>query len=339
MGVLSRKFALSDSDSNSMKACIERFHEASLVIDDIEDESLLRRNSKCAYLQYGTPMTLNAAYLCVFKMLDSIPELFERNHDQTRQLMLRGFVAAHQGQGWDLYWREHRCCPSEKEYIQMIRGKTSTPFVMVACLFFLHSTDRKLMLLRFFEYILALFASVLVFVHLAWLLNVFDQVTPRWVHVRDGSRTDSRARMNALIPPSPLSFGLQSSVERSIAHLFDQIGVFFQIRDDYINLTSSDYWKKKGFCDDLHERKFSFPVICMVKNRLGKYRELMQYFAQEEELRDADLHAMLSLVQETSALQYTKQFLLDLREEIQRGIQDAGLSELNALVMQRLTIE
>jgi geranylgeranyl diphosphate synthase type 3 len=41
--------------------------------------------------------------------------------------------------------------------------------------------------------------------------------------------------------------------------LVDSIGVLFQIVDDYRNF--DDYADTKGFCDDLSEGKFSFPVI------------------------------------------------------------------------------
>lgn len=39
------------------------------------------------------------------------------------------------------------------------------------------------------------------------------------------------------------------------------LGRFFQIRDDYMNLKSSDYTDQKGFCEDLDEGKFGFPVV------------------------------------------------------------------------------
>jgi geranylgeranyl pyrophosphate synthase len=36
------------------------------------------------------------------------------------------------------------------------------------------------------------------------------------------------------------------------------IGRFFQIRDDYVNLTSPKYWRLKGFCEDFDEKKVSY---------------------------------------------------------------------------------
>jgi geranylgeranyl diphosphate synthase type 3 len=43
--------------------------------------------------------------------------------------------------------------------------------------------------------------------------------------------------------------------------LVNELGMFFQIRDDYINLNSDQYMLNKSFCEDLTEGKFSFPVI------------------------------------------------------------------------------
>jgi geranylgeranyl pyrophosphate synthase len=36
--------------------------------------------------------------------------------------------------------------------------------------------------------------------------------------------------------------------------------LFFQIRDDYINLTDINYWREKGFCQDFDEEKISYLI-------------------------------------------------------------------------------
>lgn len=48
--------------------------------------------------------------------------------------------------------------------------------------------------------------------------------------------------------------------------LVTKLGLYFQIRDDYINLVSSEYTAKKGYCEDLTEGKFSYPIIHCITN-------------------------------------------------------------------------
>lgn len=73
-----------------------------------------------------------------------------------------------------------------------------------------------------------------------------------------------------LVPPSPqkrteketggllrLAVGLMqafSEDRRNYTPLLDQLALYFQIRDDLINLSSPDYMKGKSFCEDLTVR-------------------------------------------------------------------------------------
>ena len=50
---LSSLFRIDRGDLDSLMQCIDRYHELSLIIDDIEDDSLLRRDRECAHLLYG----------------------------------------------------------------------------------------------------------------------------------------------------------------------------------------------------------------------------------------------------------------------------------------------
>jgi hypothetical protein len=34
---------------------------------------------------------------------------------------LEEMLALHRGQGWDLFWRDHFQCPTEEEYVQMVK--------------------------------------------------------------------------------------------------------------------------------------------------------------------------------------------------------------------------
>ena len=48
---------------------IDDLHNASLIIDDIQDNSKLRRNAPTCHLKYGIPMSIGAASLFIFKKL------------------------------------------------------------------------------------------------------------------------------------------------------------------------------------------------------------------------------------------------------------------------------
>jgi hypothetical protein len=45
-----------------------------------------------------------------------------------------------------------------------------------------------------------------------------------------------------------------------VKHILILFSLFFQIRDDYINLTDLNYWKEKGFCQDFDEEKISYLI-------------------------------------------------------------------------------
>lgn len=47
--------------------------------------------------------------------------------------------------------------------------------------------------------------------------------------------------------------------------LVNLISIYFQVRDDYMNLQSTEYTENKGYCEDLTEGKFSFPVVHAVR--------------------------------------------------------------------------
>src|SRR5690349_3172277 len=48
-------------DLEIVKLFVKQLHEASLIVDDIEDDSEKRRGSPCSHIQYGLPRALNAA--------------------------------------------------------------------------------------------------------------------------------------------------------------------------------------------------------------------------------------------------------------------------------------
>ena len=52
----------------------ELIHNASLILDDIEDDSLKRRGEPCIHKKYGLDVAVNSGSLLYFKLLSMIKE-------------------------------------------------------------------------------------------------------------------------------------------------------------------------------------------------------------------------------------------------------------------------
>lgn len=102
-------------------AIIELFHSFTLIHDDIEDGSELRRGKPTLHVQYGIPLALNtgdALYTLVLSMINKLED------QRLRIDYLDTFTQVVEGQAMDIYWREKGIFPSEDEYYQMIARKT-----------------------------------------------------------------------------------------------------------------------------------------------------------------------------------------------------------------------
>lgn len=167
-------------------------HNASLVIDDIEDNGTLRRNEPCAHLKYGIPISINACYYSIFKSLTQITQNFS---PKTITKIIEYLQYAHEGQGMDIYYTQNKVIPTLEEYEKMMKYKTGYAFLM------------------------------------NWELLI-DKSTN--VHFRKNYE--------------------------KVTYVLMLFALFFQIRDDYINLTDIHYWKEKGFCQDFDEEKISYLI-------------------------------------------------------------------------------
>ncbi|CDK29431.1 unnamed protein product [Kuraishia capsulata CBS 1993] len=88
------------------------------------------------------------------------------------------------------------------------------------------------------------------------------------------------------------------------------MGAIYQIRDDYLNLKSTKYVSSKGFCEDLTEGKFSFPVIhSLATGKDGdKLLEILKLHTNDIELKKQ----ALSYMDSTNSFDYTKDTLRNL---------------------------
>ncbi|PYI10666.1 geranylgeranyl diphosphate synthase [Aspergillus sclerotiicarbonarius CBS 121057] len=100
-------------------------HTASLLIDDIQDHSLLRRGQPVAHEIFGTAQTINSANYVYFLALREVRKL---GSGEAVGVFLDEMENLHRGQGMDLFWRDTSTCPTEAEYLEMALNKTGGLF-------------------------------------------------------------------------------------------------------------------------------------------------------------------------------------------------------------------
>ncbi|EMD87782.1 hypothetical protein COCC4DRAFT_172887 [Bipolaris maydis ATCC 48331] len=100
-------------------------HTSSLLVDDVEDSSLLRRGIPVAHAIFGTPQTINSANYVYFRALAL---LLSMDNPKLIEIFTEELLNLHRGQGMDLYWRDSLTCPSEADYLEMVGNKTGGLF-------------------------------------------------------------------------------------------------------------------------------------------------------------------------------------------------------------------
>jgi geranylgeranyl pyrophosphate synthase len=248
-------------------------HNASLIIDDIQDGSLKRREMDCAHIVYGIPVSLSSAYLSIFNELSTNPNKYynlidakqhksnnkeykDLSDDIIKQLVsykclqiaLKNCYLAHLGQALDIYWANKKIIPSEEEYYYMINAKTGLGFTGSLDLYY----------------------------------NLTNNV----------SKTDYDKFYN----------------------LLTKFSQFFQIRDDYINLTDPDFWAKKGYCEDFDEKKYSYLIIKYNNTLLEKQKFFDLFYKQN--LTNSEKSALIKKLDAAGIFKDTYKLLTELKSEV-----------------------
>ncbi|PVI01463.1 geranylgeranyl pyrophosphate synthetase [Periconia macrospinosa] len=104
---------------------VDMLHTSSLLVDDVEDNSLLRRGIPVANSIYGVAQTINTANYVYFKALQ---ELISMGNPALVQIYSEELLNLHRGQGMELHWRDSLTCPSESDYLEMVDNKTGGLF-------------------------------------------------------------------------------------------------------------------------------------------------------------------------------------------------------------------
>ncbi|KAF2651560.1 geranylgeranyl pyrophosphate synthetase [Lophiostoma macrostomum CBS 122681] len=130
-------FAVPPTTLNHITTAIGILHTASLLSDDIQDNSPLRRGIPAAHTIYGTPQTINSANYMYFAALKELQSCSNR---QVLSIFTEELLQLHIGQGMDLYWRDMLQCPTQAEYFDMANRKTGSLFRLAVRLMQAEST-------------------------------------------------------------------------------------------------------------------------------------------------------------------------------------------------------
>ncbi|KAE8853025.1 hypothetical protein PTNB73_10212 [Pyrenophora teres f. teres] len=238
-----------------IKSISNRLQSASLMLDDIEDGSSLRRSHPATHTVFRIAQTINSG---CWEILNAVQETQQLGPEAVK-IVLEELSELHIGQSYDLYWTQHSCCPSEDVYLEMVSKKTGGLFRLIV----------RLLL--------------------------------------DGS--ESKAPKGHL--------------HTDMGHLASLIGIQYQIREDYQNLYCPDYGVQKGFCQDLDEGKFSFPLLHALSVQPSSKKLLCELIQRR---RDAGClsyeQKMLALKQLDCAgsMVYTRETLKRLQGEVYKDV-------------------
>jgi geranylgeranyl diphosphate synthase, type III len=235
---------------DQIKDIVADLHNASLLIDDIEDNSKLRRGIPVAHSIFGVPCVINTANYVYFLALEKCQSL---QNSKAVNVFVLELLNLHRGQGHDIQWRDSIQCPTEEQYCDMVCDKTGGLFRLAVGL-------------------MQAFATKCQTVNFTPLLN--------------------------------------------------NLAMYFQIRDDLVNLADEEYMKSKSFCEDLTEGKFSFPIIHCVRQD-PKDTKLLSILKQRTDDVDVKRYAQ-SLMRDAGSLLYTREKCSKLKETITGQIEDLG---------------
>ncbi|KAL8783077.1 MAG: hypothetical protein Q9213_004889 [Squamulea squamosa] len=234
---------------------VDLLHNASLMLDDCEDGSELRRGNPASHMIFGQAQTINAA---TFLFVRAVREAANLSNTKSTAVLTEHLETLFVGQSWDLHWREKCSYPSEDEYLEMVDKKTGGLFALLASLMALES---------------------------------------------------------------------MSTMHYDFNALVTMLGRYFQIRDDYVNLTSQEYSEQKGFCEDLDEGKISYCLVMCAQRDKGRADQIVGIFRQQalrggqKALRRQTKEHILKLLEEAGAMETTREKLRELEKGVDAEIE------------------
>ncbi|XP_063923649.1 terpene synthase-like [Zophobas morio] len=102
----------------------EAFYNVALIVDDMEDHTILRRGIPAAHMVYGIPLTVQAT---IYKTILSLEELFlylEDSKEEATDSLIKLGTRLFAGQGIEIHFTDIVKCPTFDDYRAIIYGKS-----------------------------------------------------------------------------------------------------------------------------------------------------------------------------------------------------------------------
>lgn len=180
---------------------IQLLHTGSLLIDDIQDGSVLRRGVPAAHQLFGIRCTMNTACYVITHALIQTNEV---GGEAANRIFCHELLELHRGQGADIFWRDNAICPTEKEYKLMVVRKTGGLFLMLIRMLQLFSDNKR------------------DFTKLAGLVGLFFQVRDDYCSLKSKDYTNKKAFCEDL-SEGKMSFPVVHSImamnDREVLHM------------------------------------------------------------------------------------------------------------------------
>ncbi|KAI0717376.1 terpenoid synthase [Cerioporus squamosus] len=129
-----------------------------------------------------------------------------------------------------------------------------------------------------------------------------------------------------------------TNVDVDYVPLVNLFGIYFQIRDDYMNLQSTEYTENKGFAEDLTEGKFSFPVVHGIRADTSN-RQVLNVLQNRPTTPTLKKHTINYLRDHTQSFNYTLGVMEDLEAQIKTEVDRLGGNFKLEKIMQALHVE
>ncbi|KAH3089977.1 hypothetical protein KXW78_000576 [Aspergillus fumigatus] len=115
---------------DTVKGTVDDLHNSTLILDDIQDSSYLRRGFAATHHVFGSAQCINSATYLLVQAASRL-SVHNEQYPAVITVFLDGLKELSLGQSWDLNWRSTGYCPSTEEYMAMVDGKTGVMFDMI----------------------------------------------------------------------------------------------------------------------------------------------------------------------------------------------------------------